>query len=281
MNDIVTTNYSKVKPYLLYLPISVIVTVILFLYLNGGLSVDNYIGIQKDTFFLINAKLSQLPVLQNNITELGNILISFSILSILIFYIPKIWEVLFSASLVSLVFSRSLKELIDVPRPATIFNHSDFTIIGEPAVGFSSCPSGHSISIFTTLVVIMLAIIPIYKSQISKILIQLFFITIGLFLAFSRVAVGAHHPLDVILGCSIGYISAVLGVFINEKYPIWRWISNPRFYPILALLLTTCFILIIIKITEQHLFIYFFASICLIISLYLIIRTYYAKNLKN
>lgn len=274
MNDTVASNYSKVKLSLLYLPVSVIVSIIFYLYLNGGLSVNSYIEIQKDAFFFLNAKLSQFPNFQDNITELGNVLISFSILSIILIYTPKIWEALFTASIISLAFSRIPKEILDVPRPATIFDNSDFTIIGETAVGYSSCPSGHSISIFTTLIVILLAIIPIYKSLANRILIQLFFITIGLFFAFSRVAVGAHHPLDVILGSSIGYISAVIGVVLNEKYPIWRWISNPKYYPILILLLIICFILIVIKITEKQLFIYYLSLICLIISLYLIIKTY-------
>lgn len=280
MNNTITANYSKVRASLLYFPFGVIITIISLLYLNDGLSANSYVNIQKDIFFFLNNKLSQFPNLQNNITELGNILISFSILSIFILYFPKMWEVLFSASLISLIFSMSFKNLLDIPRPATIFNTNDFTIIGEPAVGYSSCPSGHSISIFTTLIVILLAIIPIYKSLTTKILIQLSFITIGLFFAFSRVAVGAHHPLDVLLGCSIGYISAVLGIIINEKYPIWRWISNTKYYPIIILLLIICLVLMIIKITEQQLIIYYLASINLIISLYLITKTY-AKILKN
>ena len=53
-------------------------------------------------------------------------------------------------------------------------------------------------------------------------------------IAFTRVGVGAHYPLDVIAGAILGYLSGILGIFINQKYKTWTWISDKRYYPVLC-----------------------------------------------
>ena len=61
MNIIVTDNYAKVKPSLLYLPSLILVAVALFLYMNDSLNDNGYAEIQKGVFFWLNSHLSQLP----------------------------------------------------------------------------------------------------------------------------------------------------------------------------------------------------------------------------
>lgn len=142
MNNYVTDNYKKVSFYLLFLPIFVIITIVGFLYSQNSLNVAGYVDIQKNVFYYLNMKLSQFPLLQDNLTQIGDAFIFMSLLSIFIFYAPKMWEALLSASLVSLVFSKTFKEIFDIPRPATIFDNSSFNIIGETLVGYSSLPWG-------------------------------------------------------------------------------------------------------------------------------------------
>ena len=50
MNIIVTDNYAKVKPSLLYLPSLTLVAVALFLYMNDSLNDNGYAEIQKGVF---------------------------------------------------------------------------------------------------------------------------------------------------------------------------------------------------------------------------------------
>ena len=160
MNIIVADNYAKVKPSLLYLPSLILVAVALFLYMNNSLNDNGYAEIQNGVFFWLNSHLSQLPTLQHNLTQLGNSMIFMSFLAVFFVAAPKMWESLLSASIISGIFSKVLKMFFSVPRPAQYFDNDSFSIIGEKLMGYASCPSGHSITIFTTLTVLMFAFMP-------------------------------------------------------------------------------------------------------------------------
>ena len=275
MNTIVIQNFLKLKKYLFFLPLFLLVIIALFLYYKSALNAYNYTQIQKDTFFTINQFLGQFPKIEYNLTQLGDASIVFSFLAIFIIYAPKLCDALFSASIVSLVLANGFKNIFDVPRPAVVYDNLSFIIIGEKAVGYSSLPSGHSITIFTTLTILMFAFMP--KKLGYKYLWFLSIIIIGLIMASSRVGVGAHHPLDVIIGSIIGYMSALIGIFISQKFEIWSWIKNKKYYPILILLMLICAITIVIKINNQNLFVFYFALFCFLVSIYKFVHVYIKK----
>jgi membrane-associated phospholipid phosphatase len=275
MDTSIIDNYSKLKPSLFFLPLFFLIAIVLFLYNQNALSADKYIEIQKNCFFFLNSKLSQFPTILYNLTQVGDALIFLSFLTILIVYAPKIWESLLSASIVSAIFSGVLKFIFAVPRPAAAFDNNSFVIIGKTLLGHSSLPSGHSITVFTILTVLLFAFMP--KKLNYKILWGFFTIIAGLILVFTRVGVGAHYPLDVIVGSIIGYISGLAGIFINQKYKIWTWINNKKYYPIFILLFLICFILLINRITNENLIIYYLSLISLIVSLYKITCVYVKK----
>ncbi|MEO6315662.1 MAG: phosphatase PAP2 family protein [Chitinophagaceae bacterium] len=266
MNENVINNYSKLKPSLFFLPIFLLSAIVLFLYFQDSLQVDKYVEIQKRSFFFINYNLSRFPNVIYNITQLGDASIFFSFLSIFILYAPKIWESLISASLVSLVFSSVLKNLFSVPRPAVVFDNNSFVIIGKIAVGHASLPSGHSITVFTTLTVLLFAFMP--KKLEYKILWSFLTIVTGLIIAFTRVGVGAHYPLDVVIGSIIGYVSGLIGIFISQNFKIWAWINDRKYYPIFILLMLVCCISLVNKIINENFIIYYFALISLFFSFY-------------
>lgn len=275
MNTNVADNYSKLKLFLFFLPLFLLIIIVFFLYNNDSLSVDKYIQIQKDSFFLINSKLSQFPNTLHNLTQFGDALIFLSCLSIFIVYAPKIWESLLSASLVSAIFSYLLKRMFLVPRPPAVFDENSFFIIGKKLSGSFSLPSGHSITVFTTLTVLLFAFMP--KKLNYKILWISFILIIGLILVFTRVGVGAHYPLDVIVGSIIGYISGLTGIFISQKYKIWAWINNKKYYPIFIVLFLFCCVIMVIKIIDENLIVFYFSLISLIITLYKFIKIYVSQ----
>lgn len=266
MNVKVINNYSKLKPCLFSLPVSLLTAITLFLYHKDSLHTDKYVQIQKDNFFFINYNLSQFPDIIYNLTQLGDASIILSLLSIFILYAPKIWESLISASLASLIFSVGLKNIFRVPRPAVVFDNNCFVIIGKKAVGYASLPSGHSITVFTTFTVLLFAFMP--EKLPYRILWVLSTIIAGLIIAFTRVGVGAHYPLDVIIGSIIGYISGLAGIFISRKYRIWAWINKKKYYPIFILLILACLVSLISQIIDKNLIILYFVLICLIVLFY-------------
>jgi membrane-associated phospholipid phosphatase len=275
MNTNVISNFSKLKRSLFFLPLFFLFSIVLFLYNQNALSIDGYVQIQRNYFFFINSELSQFPNTIYNLTQLGDALIFLSLLSILILYVPKMWEALLSASLVSALFSNILKNIFAVPRPAAMFDNDSFVIIGKTLTGHNSLPSGHSITVFTILTVMMFAFIP--KKAYYKMLWFLLIVSIGLILVFTRVGVGAHYPLDVTVGSIFGYISGLVGIFISRKYKIWNWINHKKFYPIFILLFLICCIVLISKISKESLIIFYLTLTSLVVSLYKIIYVYVKK----
>ncbi|MBC7524261.1 MAG: phosphatase PAP2 family protein [Flavobacterium sp.] len=276
INSVVISNYSKLKPTIFALPFFLLVGVVLFLYSQNSLNIANYTLVQKDLFFWINSHLGQYPTVIFNLTQLGDASILLSFLIILVIYVPKMWEALLSASLFSLVFSWFFKNLFLVPRPSELYDNTSFIIVGKTAVGFASLPSGHSITVFTTLTVILFAFMP------QKIIVKIFWIlalmTIGLLIAFTRVGVGAHHPLDVIIGWIIGCFSGLLGIFFSLKYKLWNWINYKKYYPFFLILIIAGAISLILKIIADNLIIYYVALFSLLISFYKFSYDYFKKQ---
>lgn len=276
LNNNVIFNLSNIRLRLLMLPILILLGIVFFLLKAESLSVVGYSGIQKDSFLYINAVLSKAPVLQQNLTQLGDILISFSLLSIFILYAPKLWETLLTSSILSLLVSALLKRIFAVPRPAAVFDNESFTIIGSVLKGHTSLPSGHSIATFVVVTTLLFAFKP--TNKYARIVWYIAVLAIGLGIAFTRVGVGAHYPLDVIIGSILGYMLTILGISINNKWHLWSWIKKPKFYIVFIILFLLSGKIIIDKIVKDNLFIYYLSLISLIITLYLIVKTYVKKK---
>lgn len=278
INSNVIANYSKLKLSLFVIPFLLLIAITLFLFSQDAFSVEGYIGIQKDLFYFINSNYAQFPQIIYNLTQIGDAMIFMSLLSIFILYAPKLWESLLSASIVSALLSSVLKKLFLIPRPAAVFDTDTFIIIGNKLVGHSSLPSGHSITFFTVLTVLLYAFMP--KKISSKIIWHFFIFSIGLLLVFTRVGVGAHYPLDTINGAIIGYISGLIGIFISRKYKIWEWVNQVKYYPVFIILLSVCAVVTLNKINDENLFIYYITLLSLIISI-IKISYVYIKDIKK
>ncbi|AHE97245.1 PA-phosphatase [Thioalkalivibrio paradoxus ARh 1] len=110
------------------------------------------------------------------------------------------------------------KELLDLPRPAALFEPGSFHLIG-PALHSKGPPSGHSLAVF------LVAGIAVYFVRSG--FLRLVLLAGAALVALSRVAVGAHWPLDVVLGSGLGLVGAWLSIRIAEWLP---WGRNPWVY---------------------------------------------------
>lgn len=218
--------------------------------------------------------MSDFPNLQFNLTQLGDALIAFPFIAVFIIYAPKLWEALLTSSIISIIVTSSLKRIFAVPRPAAFFDQSDFTIVGVPLTGHSSLPSGHSICTFIVITLLLFAFMP----KKNKIVWTTFIILLGLVIAFSRVAVGAHYPLDVIIGCAIGFIVSIISIKLSNRITLFAWIKNTKYYPIFILIFTIWGILIVKKILQINLPIFYISLLPLLITIYLMTRFYVRKN---
>ncbi|WP_027392804.1 phosphatase PAP2 family protein [Aquimarina latercula] len=277
LDKIVHSNFTKVRLTPL-IPISIffILLLIYFSWSTNELSfIENYILIQKNVFFVINENLSHASGLQNNLTELGDILILFPFLSIFIIYAPKFWEKLIVSSILALLMSVFLKKVFAVPRPAAVFDNNDFTIVGNALCGSSSLPSGHSIATFVVISTVLFAFLPKQKS--AKLIWSLSLILLGLLISFSRVAVGAHYPLDVVIGCLIGFSAAIIGIKISNTFSWLIWFENKNTFPVLFTITAIWGLLIVKKMLLKDLAIYNLSLLSLMISQYIIILPYVKK----
>ncbi len=270
---------SKRVGVLAIVPILALVAVgLTVLHLSGGrLSRTGYWNIQTDWFISLNQYLSPLPQFWHNITQLGDAFVLLPALSFLIINRPQVWAALFGAIPLAAFFSLTGKKLAAVPRPAAVLDQSTFSIIGETLTEYNCLPSGHSITVFTVLTVLltMAWCKPKQIGGLRLLTITGIGIAVAVTLCLSRVAVGAHWPLDLLVGASIGCIAGLSGVSLTQRYyGWWQWLKDPHYHFALGLAMLLWSVLLIQRTVESPsggLIVFWLQAICgLAVSLWLI-----------
>ncbi|MCB0278433.1 MAG: phosphatase PAP2 family protein [Calditrichaeota bacterium] len=128
---------------------------------------------------------------------------------------PQLVWLIFLSSLIGLLLTHSVKPLIDASRPAAVLAENSFYLVGK-AVHQNSFPSGHSLTIFVLCAILVYLI----ENKLLRITIYCY----ALLVAFSRVLVGAHWPIDVLIGSAFGLITVLLAVRIAQS---WSWGLRP------------------------------------------------------
>lgn len=277
LDNLVATNFKKVTLGLLIPPFLMLFLFFMyFAFYDGSSFVDNYVESQKQLFYFLNGKLAVHPNLQLNLTHLGDALILYPLIIVFLFYASKLWEVVLTSSIMTLIISAMLKKIFAVPRPAAMFDVESFEIVGRTLTGATALPSGHSMTAFMVISVLLFAFMP--KRKTNKILWSVFILAIGFIIALSRVGVGAHYPGDVLIGCAIGFIVAIIGIAINNNLSWLDWIKNKKFYPVFMVVLIIWSCLIVTKIIGENLPVFYLSLFSLVGTLYLITNAYIKKN---
>ena len=224
--------------YLIFLltPIAILITlyIAVFLATHYSHSSSSYIQIQLKYFLLLNHWFAYLPdVVWHNLTYLGT---WFILLPLILIFIKNNLQ-LIKAVCLSILIGSALaglgKLLFGVPRPALALDATQFHIIGPMLKTFTSLPSGHSTTAFALLSPIIIHLI--YSSSNQKLIAILLLFAIAIIVCISRIAVGAHWPLDTIAGAAVGFLSASLSYAIIAKYPMSVINSNRMMYILIAL----------------------------------------------
>lgn len=160
INAQVSDNFANVRLWHLALVVGIFALLLGLLTLFGITDTQVYPQIQKDIFLRLNSLWQHAPLLAHNLTQLGDATVLFALLLCFALIAPKFWEALVAGSLLSLVVTHFLKALYAIPRPARAFGENAFSIIGEKLTGANSLPSGHTVTIWTTLTVLLFAFLP-------------------------------------------------------------------------------------------------------------------------
>ncbi|BCD96356.1 phosphatase PAP2 family protein [Marinagarivorans cellulosilyticus] len=205
---------------------------------------NGYWDLQDGWFTTLNAYLSVLPSsLWSNLTMLGDGSVLLPILAPLIIWRRRYFFAVIASAPSAAIFSVIGKKVAGIPRPAAVLDHNTFNIIGETLTSHNSFPSGHSITVFAALVAIAASAYSNSK-YISDSKIIWLTLMIATVLGLSRIAVGAHWPLDVVAGASLGWFAGLLGVAISRRSSA-EWFYSIRGSRILGLLLAAlCYSLI-------------------------------------
>lgn len=107
---------------------------------------------------------------------------------------------LMSAATMSYVLLESIALLTDRPRPQAVFAN----IVKPPGTDWAqaSYPSGH-VTVTTAMAAASALALPVLRWPLAL---------VTLVIAWSRIAFGAHFPLDVLAGAVLGYVSAAFSV---------------------------------------------------------------------
>jgi len=132
-------------------------------------------------------------------------------------WVLKIW--LLGAMLV-----QSIKFFFPMPRPASILGIDRLTLIDNPPLVSSSLPSGHALAAISCGLVLMIVLNLRGVRKLNLFLVGLAF----LIAAWSRVAVGAHWPSDVIVGSALGVLVLVLASTWEHRASWNQWFTKSQ-----------------------------------------------------
>ncbi|MGH8444779.1 MAG: phosphatase PAP2 family protein [Solimonas sp.] len=162
------------------------------------------------------------------LTQSGDTLFVLSLFLTLAWRHPQaIWHAVLAA-LIATLLSHGIKAIADQMRPPAVLDLHDFRHLG-PLWRRDSFPSGHTVTAFVAAGAL--------ACEWRVISARLFALGVAALIGFSRVAVGAHWPADVLAGGAIGLLSVWLGLLAMRQ---WRWGLGLRGHLILVALLSGC-----------------------------------------
>ena len=156
-------------------------------------------GSNQEIFLWFNANAGVLPdAFWANMTFVADTLFAVAVIALVASRYPHIFNSGFVLLIIGALFVHGLKNLLEIPRPPAVLDADMFKVIG-PVVKNHAFPSGHSFTALATA-----GLLALNMRSLSGTIALL---VIALTAAISRAAVGAHWPLDILVGSAAGLMA--------------------------------------------------------------------------
>ncbi|WP_448587493.1 lipid A 1-phosphatase LpxE [Thermocrinis sp.] len=164
--------------------------------------------LNKKLFYLINhSRHYLLDAFFSKFYLLGKGKVLIPILMSIYLFVKRVVRLFLYMVVIQTVIVHLLKRITDQPRPASLLE--DVYLI-EPLYHYSF-PSGDTAMVFG---------LASFFFYLNKALGAVFFVY-ALLIAYGRIYVGAHFPLDVLVGALIGVLSFILALYLK------KWHARP------------------------------------------------------
>lgn len=115
-----------------------------------------------------------------------------------------------------LVFVRGLKHLVSADRPQQLLAPDAIHVVGRELSSLSF-PSGHTAAAFAAASACLYMLTNRLRRRVA-VPVLIAAAAVGV----SRIAVGAHWPVDVLAGAAIGWLVGLSGVLAARHWPLWQ-----------------------------------------------------------
>lgn len=163
-------------------------------------------------FQTINASSPWLPAAAwQTLTFFGDSAMMLTLLAFFLRRQPAILAVSMTSAAIGTIVVQSLKHGFMMARPSAVLAQGDFVQIGIELFS-RAFPSGHSLTVF-----IFVSTLLLFSSHNVT---RLQLLLMGCVLATSRVMVGAHWPIDVLVGGAIGMLCTLAGFHLTRRFAL-------------------------------------------------------------
>jgi len=168
----------------------------------------------QDVFIALNQWARALPEpFWSCITILGTGACAYALLSFSLVRSPRLMAAALMTGAFAGIYTHAIKPLARTARPAGVLAPEQIHIIGETLTS-NSFPSGHSVTAFA-----FAGLLTFFFARPGR--VALVAIPLAALVALSRIAVGAHWPIDTLAGAAGGWVCGMAGEALSRRWTVW------------------------------------------------------------